>query len=174
MRALVKFAVLLSLAGLLAGFVLFVWPTRYRYDRMQVMGENAPGAVYPVRVDRWSGAAEILLPEMLGDARHDMALAWVGAPGQAVPTALVDEIRKNALIEAEPLPWVQILNPTNWRITKTRWRVTSAAGANTPTPRSVDRAVFIEPGGVASFYLEIGRFGRGASITLEGAWGVPD
>jgi len=41
----------------LAVFVLFVWPTRWRYDHMTV-GQDT----YPVRIDRLSGHADILLP----------------------------------------------------------------------------------------------------------------
>ncbi len=42
---------------LLAAFVLFVWPTRWRYDHMTV-GQDT----YPVRIDRLSGHADVLLP----------------------------------------------------------------------------------------------------------------
>ena len=42
---------------LLVAFALFVWPTRWRYDHMTV-GQDS----YPVRIDRISGHADILLP----------------------------------------------------------------------------------------------------------------
>ena len=42
---------------LLVALVLFVWPTRWRYDHMTV-GQDT----YPVRIDRFSGHADILLP----------------------------------------------------------------------------------------------------------------
>ena len=48
---------LLLLALMLAG-VAFVWPSLYRYDHMTVDGD-----VYPVRIHRITGHADILLPE---------------------------------------------------------------------------------------------------------------
>ena len=168
----------LALAGLVAGFAIFVWPTRYRYDRIQMLGETAPGPVFPVRIDRFSGASEILLPAMLGDSRHSMSLAWVGAAGQPLPVAAVEELRRNSKVDTEPLPYVQLLDTTEWRITKTRWALTSRTAADGPdgkTIRTIDQTVFVEPHAVASFYLELGRFGRDVSIALHNAWGVrPD
>ena len=48
---------LLIVTALCAAFALFVWPGRWRYDKMTV-GEDT----YPVRIDRISGHADILLP----------------------------------------------------------------------------------------------------------------
>jgi len=42
----------------LAASVLYVWPTAYRYDHMTVDGD-----VYPVRIHRVTGHADILMPE---------------------------------------------------------------------------------------------------------------
>jgi hypothetical protein len=156
-------------------FVLFVWPTRYRYDQMQMLGETAPGPVYPVRLDRFTGEAEILLPQMLLDARHNMQLAWVGLNGEPLPEDAVTALRSNVLVDTTPLPFAQILNTTEWRITKVRWEVTSPASADPkgqPRPRVFDQTVFIEPHAVASLYLDLGRFGRDASISFLTAWGV--
>jgi len=47
----------LVVAGMLMAFALFVWPSRWRYDRMTV-GDDT----YPVRIDRFNGHADILLP----------------------------------------------------------------------------------------------------------------
>lgn len=49
------------LSGLLMAttlFGMFVWPTRYRYDKMNVQAN----AVVPVRIDRITGKTEILYP----------------------------------------------------------------------------------------------------------------
>ena len=51
----VRTIVLLLLAGL---FVACVWPTRWRYDHMTVDGN-----IVPVRMDRFSGQAEMLVPD---------------------------------------------------------------------------------------------------------------
>lgn len=170
-----RVAVQLAVAGLIAVFVLFVWPTRYRYDRLQMLGETAPGPVYPVRIDRFTGAAEILLPQMLVDARHNMQLAWVGLDGEPLPDDVIAALRENALIDTTPLPYAQILNTTEWQITKIGWDVTRPAGGGSPartTTRAVDQSVFIEPHSVGSLYIDLGRFGQEASITLRTAWGV--
>jgi hypothetical protein len=174
-RSVARGCVWLAVAALAATFVLFVWPTRYRYDRVQLLGETAPGPVFPVRIDRVTGTAEILLPQMLLDSRHNMQFAWVGSTGDPLPETVLAELRQNVLIETEPLPFAQILNTTRWRITKVRWDVISPAGdRDSPkgAPRQLDQSVFIEPNSLASLYLDLGRFGHGASITFRAAWGV--
>lgn len=177
LRAIVDVATRFAVTGLVIAFVLFVWPTRYRYDRLQMLGETASGPIYPVRIDRFTGAAEILLPQMLLDSRHNMQLAWVGMDGDPLPDDVLAALRGNILIDTKPLPYAQILNTTEWRITKVRWNVTSPAGAGTqgsaPPVRVLDQSVFIEPHSVASLYLDLGRFGHEASITFQTAWGVP-
>jgi hypothetical protein len=165
----------LALTVLATGFVLFVWPTRYRHDRLQMLGETAPGPVYPVRIDRFTGEAQILLPQMLLDARHNMQLAWVGGTGEPLPAEAIAALRGSVLIDTAPLPFAQILNTTEWRLTKLRWAIRNAAESNTeggPTLRLLDQTVFIEPHSVASLYLDLGRFGHDAAIVFDSAWGV--
>ena len=43
---------------LLGLFAAFVWPTRWRHDHMTVDGN-----IVPVRMDRFTGAADMLLPD---------------------------------------------------------------------------------------------------------------
>lgn len=54
-----KKMVLITLSGLLVLFFItwFVWPTRYQYTEMKVSSN-----VYPVRIDRFTGTTEMLLP----------------------------------------------------------------------------------------------------------------
>jgi len=42
---------------LLGSFALFVWPTRWRYDHLTI-----DTYTYPVRIDRLTGDADVLLP----------------------------------------------------------------------------------------------------------------
>lgn len=51
---LVLVFLLLPAAGL---FAWFIWPTGYRYDHM-----NVRGSIFPVRIERWSGRAEVMYP----------------------------------------------------------------------------------------------------------------
>lgn len=46
------------LLALLAAFAAFVWPTRWRYDHMTFEGD-----LVPVRIDRFSGNADMLVPD---------------------------------------------------------------------------------------------------------------
>jgi len=48
----------LIVLALLVALATFVWPTRFRYDHMTVDGN-----VVPVRIDRLSGDADMLLPD---------------------------------------------------------------------------------------------------------------
>jgi hypothetical protein len=159
-------------AGLTAVFAAFVWPTAYRYDHIQMLGETAPGPVYPVRINRFTGEAEMLLPEVLRDSRHQMRIPWVGAAGDPVPETVLEALRANVIIETDPLPYAQIMNSTAWRLTRLRWDVRSPGPQAEPVSRAFDQSVFIEPNSLASLYLDLGRFGREATISLEGAWGV--
>ena len=43
---------------LVLAFATYVWPTRWRYDHMTV-----DGGIVPVRMDRFSGDADMLLPD---------------------------------------------------------------------------------------------------------------
>ena len=42
----------------LTAFVMFVWPTRWRYDHMTLDGN-----LVPVRIDRLTGDADMLVPD---------------------------------------------------------------------------------------------------------------
>ena len=53
--AILRASILLAIAG---AFVLFVWPTRFRYDHMTVDGN-----LVPVRIDRLTGDADMLVPD---------------------------------------------------------------------------------------------------------------
>jgi len=54
-RRLLTWLVVLTLAWF---FVLYVWPTRYRYTHVLTDNEE-----YPVRIDRLTGAADMLTPD---------------------------------------------------------------------------------------------------------------
>jgi hypothetical protein len=157
--------------GLAAAFAIFIWPTSYFYDRMQMLGETTPGPVYPVRINRFTGHAEILMPQMLLDSRHSMKLHWVGGPGDPLPSDALALLKRDLVLETEPLPFVQIMNSTDWMITQLRWDVSTSAQDGTRLTRQLDQTVFIEPRTVASLHLELGQFARGATIVLQNAWG---
>lgn len=48
----------LALLALLVALALYVWPTRFRYDHVSVDGNT-----YPVRIDRWNGDSDMLVPD---------------------------------------------------------------------------------------------------------------
>lgn len=53
--AVLRTLIVIALASL---FLLYVWPTRYRYDHMTVDGN-----LVPVRIDRISGDSDMLVPD---------------------------------------------------------------------------------------------------------------
>ena len=55
LRGVIRWLIVL---GIVAAFAAFVWPTRWRYDHMTVDGD-----LVPVRIDRFSGDADMLVPD---------------------------------------------------------------------------------------------------------------
>ena len=55
LRAVLIRVVVLALA---LAFVIFVWPTRFRYDHLSTEGNT-----YPVRIDRFTGDGDMLVPD---------------------------------------------------------------------------------------------------------------
>ena len=53
--AVLRTLIVVAITGL---FLLYVWPTRFRYDHMTVDGN-----LVPVRIDRISGDADMLVPD---------------------------------------------------------------------------------------------------------------
>jgi hypothetical protein len=56
----------------LAAFVVYVWPTLYRYDHI-----SFDNSVYPVRINRLNGNSDMLLPDE----------GWVPVEGEQGPGA---------------------------------------------------------------------------------------
>lgn len=66
-------------AVVVLAFALFVWPTRWRYDHMTVEGN-----IVVVRINRMSGAADMLVP----DDGWVPVEAPVDSSGAATPASL--------------------------------------------------------------------------------------
>ncbi len=77
----------LSLAAL--AFAWFVWPTRYRYDRLDLSN----GASYPLRMDRFSGKTEGFFPPR----------GWVELGAQTHPNPAKQEDQPLPLEELQKL-----------------------------------------------------------------------
>ena len=71
-------------------FGTFVWPTRYRYDKMNVQAN----AVVPVRIDRITGKTEILFPD-----------GWHVAAGSTKDT----ELPRSELVKISVEGWLRRL-----------------------------------------------------------------
>lgn len=58
LRRLLRWLRNLAVFALLAALAVYVWPTRFRYDHVSVDGNT-----YPVRIDRFSGDSDMLVPD---------------------------------------------------------------------------------------------------------------
>ena len=74
---LVRIVRAIVVVTVLGAFALFVWPTRWRYDHMTVGPDT-----YPVRIDRISGHADVLLPGDGWTPAEDVTDANSGGPEQ--------------------------------------------------------------------------------------------
>jgi hypothetical protein len=57
-RRILRVLFTLAVALLLTAFLVYVWPTRFRYDHVSVDGN-----LYPVRIDRFTGDSDMLVPD---------------------------------------------------------------------------------------------------------------
>ena len=55
---ILRFIRWLLVFAIVAAFAVFVWPTRYRYDHL-----TTDGNLLPVRIDRFNGNADMLVPD---------------------------------------------------------------------------------------------------------------
>ena len=58
LRRLLRWLRVLVVLLLLAALAVYVWPTRFRYDHVSVDGNT-----YPVRIDRFTGDSDMLVPD---------------------------------------------------------------------------------------------------------------
>ena len=58
MRRILSIALRVAVLLFLVAFVVYVWPTRFRYDHMTVDGN-----LVPVRIDRLNGDSDMLVPD---------------------------------------------------------------------------------------------------------------
>ncbi len=86
-----------GLSSLVVLVVLFIWPTRYRYDKM-VLGERT----LPVRIDRLSGNAEMLMT----DGWRSMKRAMPSSPLQDELSSL-ELSRLTGTARAEASGWIE-------------------------------------------------------------------
>jgi hypothetical protein len=73
MGRIVRWVIVLALLG---AFATYVWPTRWRYDHMTVDGD-----LVPVRIDRFTGDADMLVPDSGWEPVESPPGATPGEPG---------------------------------------------------------------------------------------------
>ena len=154
---LIAAVALLAAAGAVISFAIFVWPTAYRYDHLDF------GGVFPVRIHRFTGAAETLVPSTYPGQKD---VAWVGAEEQ-LPAAAIASLRGGVILEGSS---AEIFNNTEWTITKVRWNFATRPGDSVAT-RQLDESVFIRPNARDFVYPNLGSFGDGTPPRLTDAWG---
>jgi hypothetical protein len=57
-RASIRVLIRLAIVLVVLAFLVYVWPTRWRYDHVSVDGNT-----YPVRMDRINGDSDMLVPD---------------------------------------------------------------------------------------------------------------
>lgn len=123
MKAYLKtfIAMSFSILGLL--FVIFVWPTPYRYDRFDTSRQSLP-----VRINRFTGKADWLVPSegwqpMQPDERRE--------PDLTKPLFHMDVGAIRDSLETSGLVWTRfgfisgsVYNPTNYTLMELTFRIT--------------------------------------------------
>jgi hypothetical protein len=97
--------------GVLVILAFFVWPTRYRYDRLKTSDFESP-----VRIDRLTGKTEILYP-----AGWHVAGGEQGKPApepQELPTEEIAKLMGQAEITSIGYVELHLYNGTDWTISE--------------------------------------------------------
>ena len=99
------------IAGILAAIAVYVWPTRYRYDRVN----EEEGVSYPLRIDRFSGKTEIFIPER---GWVDLAASQSNSAkqeDQALPLEEFQKLSGTANVYVSKLT-IRLYNGSNWKV----------------------------------------------------------
>lgn len=110
-----KLSILLIVLACGVLFAVFVWPTWYRYDHI-----NMGGNIFPVRIHRFTQEAEVLL---LGGWRR-MAEERKRTPAESLPPGDMSSINVQAFIT--DYGWLRgdVYNGSSWRLESTTLRIT--------------------------------------------------
>lgn len=106
--------VIIFLLGVIVGALIlvgvFVWPTRYRYDHMNVRGN-----ISPVRIDRLTGTTEILYPS--GWSRAEVSRPTSAPEDQQLPPSDIAKLAGNASVGKSYL-FMDVYNGSAWQISE--------------------------------------------------------
>ncbi|MGO8788431.1 MAG: hypothetical protein ACLQVL_13765 [Terriglobia bacterium] len=103
------FFLVLSLAAF--AFAWFDWPTRYRYDRVNL----EEGVSFPVRIDRFSGKTEILYPRGWVDTAAEARSNSAKLEEQVLPPEELQKLSGTAEIVYLLLE-INLYNASNWKV----------------------------------------------------------
>ena len=171
MRDRSKTMTLTAGAGLLIVLAVTVWPTRYRYDHV-----NLRGSVLPVRTDRLSGRTEILSGMNgwveVGDPKN------TGNPGpkmQELPAVERAKVTGNAGLAYGTLFQGKLYNGSSFYLREVVITITAQEKSGNPRwSRQFKDEVFIEPLTTGNFQIEVtGAENAELSWTLDRLKGEP-
>jgi len=95
---MVRFVTILILIAAIP-FAIYVWPTKYAYDRIKV-GESE----FPVRIHRLTGDAEQLTPAGWRPLRQGPPQAQTDSSGRPVPSPSPDQSGRPTNASPTPKP----------------------------------------------------------------------
>ena len=163
--------VVLYICGLaiLASFVMFVWPTRYRYDYTNVGGRRLL-----VRMDRLNGSTELLREGIWASTEE------VKATPRRLPDSELSKLEiqyGGSTISNYGLLDVKLYNGSSWRVTDVTVRVTvRASNGDSISSRLYKDTVFIDSLSAGSMVTDLGfklENGQSWGLDLVSATGRP-
>lgn len=95
----------LFIALVLLTLAVLVWPTRYKYDHLKIREAD-----YPVRIDRFTGKAEILYPSGWSTSKT--------SERQQLPEEQMAKLKGDATLSSSGLMELQIYNGTQWTVSE--------------------------------------------------------
>lgn len=183
-----RWLIALAILAIVGAFGFWIWPTPFRHDRILLgAGENAgQGPAFPIRINRFTGRADVLLPQAYYKSGTDLGLRWLWGETDArkpLPQSVLKQLEDDAVISiADTYVSADLYNATNWTLTEIEFEIIKRdrLGKFVAARKYLDR-ISLRPRSSATATVRIGGFSKPSdggsqaaelTATITAMWGV--